>query len=84
MKIIFDNWHDARTALDEVRIEPSPQLFLKQEGSVRTIPYAGSNYPHTWTAGTGRWYISDCETPDRTAMIHNQANYAAWSEGKRD
>ena len=66
MKIIFSNWHDARIAIEQVKVESTrwparPMLYLCQEGAFRNPTYnaEGNRIYNGYTSGTGRWIITD-------------------------
>jgi hypothetical protein len=70
VKLTFCNWKDALMAVHDVKIEPAGALYLMHEGSVKDTPYEGSDYPHSWTKGTGRYVLSDHRTGEQVAIIY--------------
>lgn len=89
MKIIFNTWADAIRAANgvdgnppELKIEGPEFLFLIFEGSVKDRPYEGSNYPHSWTIGTGRVIVSDRRTGEQVGLIVKNPNHPAARDGR--
>ena len=70
MKIIFNTWAEALRAIHDLQIDGPRWLYLIREGSVKDAPYENSDYPHSWTVGTGRTLLTDHRTGEQVMLIH--------------
>ncbi len=70
MRIAFNTWAEAITALGKIKVEPERTLYVLYEGSVKDRPPYKNNVP-TWTKGTGRTVISTCRTGEQVGLIYN-------------